>query len=110
VGKESRDDHLSIRRKGAGYVYVGVRQITKVFSGRLEDLVPAYLSKTPIDPFDDRPLRFRRLKDGVIIYTIARPEHPLCWIRSFPVAIGHAACPGIHVFPYRPDAVSFYEL
>jgi hypothetical protein len=37
---------------------------------RLEGLVPAYLSKIPIDPFDGQPLRFRRLKDGVIIYTV----------------------------------------
>ena len=41
---------------------------------RLEDLVPAYLSKIPIDPFDGRPLRFRRLKDGVIIYTVGEDQ------------------------------------
>src|SRR5262249_14654539 len=41
---------------------------------RLEDLVPAYLSKIPIDPFDGQPIRFRRLKDGVIIYTVGEGQ------------------------------------
>ena len=41
---------------------------------RLEDLIPAYLSKIPIDPFDGQPLRFRRLKDGVIIYTVGEDQ------------------------------------
>ncbi|HEV2947227.1 MAG TPA: hypothetical protein VGX70_07610 [Gemmataceae bacterium] len=41
---------------------------------RLEDLVPAYLSKIPIDLFDGQPLRFRRLKDGVIIYTVGEDQ------------------------------------
>ena len=41
---------------------------------RLDDLVPAYLSKIAIDPFDGQPLRFRRLKDGVIIYTVGEDQ------------------------------------
>ena len=41
---------------------------------RLEDLVPVYLSKLPLDPFDGQPLRFRRLKDGVIIYTVGEDQ------------------------------------
>jgi hypothetical protein len=41
---------------------------------RLDDVVPAYLSKIPIDPFDGQPLRFRRLKDGVIIYTVGEDQ------------------------------------
>jgi hypothetical protein len=38
----------------------------------LEDVIPAYLSKIPIDPFDGQPLRFRRLQDGVLIYTVGK--------------------------------------
>lgn len=41
---------------------------------RLEDLVPLYLSKLPIDPFDGQPLHLRRLKDGVIIYTVGEDQ------------------------------------
>jgi hypothetical protein len=38
----------------------------------LEDVIPAYLSKIPVDPFDGQHLRFRRLRDGVLIYTIGK--------------------------------------
>ncbi len=41
---------------------------------RLDDLVPDYLSKIPIDPFDGQPLRFRWLKDSVIIYTVGEDQ------------------------------------
>jgi hypothetical protein len=36
----------------------------------LEELRPGYLSAVPIDPFDGKPLRYRRLADGVVIYVI----------------------------------------
>lgn len=39
---------------------------------RLEDLVSEYLDQTPIDPFDDAPLRYRLQGDGAIIYSIGR--------------------------------------
>jgi hypothetical protein len=37
---------------------------------RLSELVPAYLRELPVDPFDGRPLRYRRLADSVIVYSI----------------------------------------
>jgi hypothetical protein len=37
---------------------------------QLDDLLPRYLSNIPIAPFDGQPLRYRRLNDGVIIYTV----------------------------------------
>jgi hypothetical protein len=36
----------------------------------LSDLVPVYLDKVPVDPFDDQSLRLRRLNDGVVIYSV----------------------------------------
>jgi hypothetical protein len=36
----------------------------------LADLVPAYLGAVPIDPFDGQPLRYRKLADGVVIYSV----------------------------------------
>jgi hypothetical protein len=41
---------------------------------RLEDLVPQYLGKVPTAPFDGQPLRYRRLADGVIIYTVGEDQ------------------------------------
>jgi hypothetical protein len=36
----------------------------------LADLVPAHLGKVPTDPYDGKPLRFRRLADGVLVYSV----------------------------------------
>ena len=40
---------------------------------RADDLVPRYLpyfAPRPADPFDGQPLRWRRLKDGLVIYSV----------------------------------------
>ncbi len=36
----------------------------------LEQLVPGFLPKAPLDPFDGKLLRFRRTEDGVVIYSV----------------------------------------
>jgi hypothetical protein len=37
---------------------------------KLADLTPKYLAAVPLDPYDGKPLRFRRLPDGVVIYSV----------------------------------------
>ena len=37
---------------------------------RLEQLVPQYLEKVPIDPYDDKPLRYKRTEPGYVLYSI----------------------------------------
>ena len=36
----------------------------------LEELVPEFLPRLPIDPFDGKPLRFRRENDQVVFYSV----------------------------------------
>jgi hypothetical protein len=36
----------------------------------LDALVPAYLDGVPQDPYDGRPLRYRRVADGVVVYSV----------------------------------------
>jgi hypothetical protein len=36
----------------------------------LDELTPVFLAKVPSDPYDRRPLRLRRLEDGVVIYSV----------------------------------------
>ncbi len=36
----------------------------------LDDLVPQYIDKVPIDPFDGKPLRYKLTEPGYIVYTI----------------------------------------
>jgi len=37
---------------------------------KLADLVPSYVTAVPEDPFDGNPLRFKRLSDSYVIYSI----------------------------------------
>jgi hypothetical protein len=36
----------------------------------LRSLVPAYLKEVPKDPYDGAPLRYRRVADGVVVYSV----------------------------------------
>jgi hypothetical protein len=36
----------------------------------LDELVPAYVTAVPLDPFDGQPLRSRRLGDGFVVYSV----------------------------------------
>jgi hypothetical protein len=36
----------------------------------LDSLVPQFLAKVPLDPYDAKPLRYRRLEDGVVIFAL----------------------------------------
>jgi hypothetical protein len=38
---------------------------------RIEDLVPAYLAAAPVDPFEGRPLSYRRVPDGILVGWVA---------------------------------------
>ena len=40
--------------------------------GRLQDLVPQYLSAVPLDPFDGAPLRIARKGSAVVVYSISQ--------------------------------------
>jgi hypothetical protein len=42
---------------------------------KLEELVPQFLAAIPTDPFDGAPLRYRRLANGYIIYSIDADGH-----------------------------------
>ncbi len=37
---------------------------------KLEQFVPKLLTKVPVDPYDQKPLRYRQLDDGVVIYSV----------------------------------------
>ncbi len=37
---------------------------------KLEDLAPKWLTKVPLDPYDGKPLRYVRVAEGVIVYSV----------------------------------------
>ncbi len=46
------------------------RMAEKRLPETLEELVPKFIEAVPIDPFDGKPLRYKRLEKGYMIYTI----------------------------------------
>lgn len=36
----------------------------------IDELAPVWLARAPVDPYDGQPLRYRRLPDGVVVYTL----------------------------------------
>ncbi len=39
---------------------------------QLADLVPAFLPEVPLDPYDGRPLRYRKREKGYVVYSIGK--------------------------------------
>jgi hypothetical protein len=71
--KLARIFHHGLAFLRCGIVAVAVERFRLAngrWPGQLEELGPGFLSKVPTDPFDGQPLRYRRLKNGVIIYTV----------------------------------------
>ena len=55
--------------------YVGLaaeryRQINRRWPDALAALVPEFLKELPADPYDSSPLKYRRLDDGIVIYSV----------------------------------------
>jgi hypothetical protein len=40
------------------------------YPGQLKELVPRFMGKLPQDPFGDGPYRYRKLKDGFLLYSL----------------------------------------
>jgi hypothetical protein len=47
------------------------RRANKSWPKSLDKLCPQFLASVPLDPFDGEPLRYRRLEDGVVIYSVS---------------------------------------
>jgi hypothetical protein len=54
------------------------RRTNNHWPNALTDLIPTYLANIPLDPFDGASLRYRRLEDGVVLYSVGPDvqEHP----------------------------------
>jgi hypothetical protein len=48
------------------------RQAQGKLPEKLDDLCPTYLAAIPTDPFDGKPLRYKRLARGYVVYSIGR--------------------------------------
>jgi hypothetical protein len=39
---------------------------------KLDDLVPAFIPEVPKDPYDGKPMRFKRWADGIVVYSVGK--------------------------------------
>jgi hypothetical protein len=46
------------------------RQANKRWPDSLDQLVPKFLSAVPVDPYDRKALRYKRLSDGALVYSV----------------------------------------
>ena len=74
LGNVSRRNHGYLRCLNVALAAEQYRHETQVSPDTIDQLCPKYLPVVPLDPFDGLPLRYRRLKDGVMIYSIGQDE------------------------------------
>ncbi|HTU19464.1 MAG TPA: hypothetical protein VMG10_15495 [Gemmataceae bacterium] len=82
----SRRKHVYLRSTIAALAAEGYRQKHKKWPDSLDMLCPQFLASVPRDPFDGELLRYRRVEDGVVMYSVGSdradnngnldPEHP----------------------------------
>ena len=59
-----------LRCASAGLACERYRLARGTWPSSLDDLVPGFIPRVPIDPFDGKPLRLRRASDGLTIYSV----------------------------------------
>lgn len=72
MGETSRRKHAQLRCMIAALAVERYRQTHKKWPDPLDKVCPQFLSAAPLDPFDGQPLRYRRLGDGVVIYSVGK--------------------------------------
>jgi hypothetical protein len=85
----------------------------KQWPENLDQLVPAYLDKVPTDPFDEQPIRYRRIGKDVVIYSVGMdgvddggsfdPENPTMPGNDIVFRLYHPDNRGVPAKPKPPD-------
>ncbi|HEY7425710.1 MAG TPA: hypothetical protein VH682_15885 [Gemmataceae bacterium] len=71
LGGASRRKHAILRCTVVALASERYRQATRKWPESLDKLCPQFLKAVPRDPFDGEPLRYRRVEDGVVIYSVS---------------------------------------
>ena len=70
LGEAFRRKHAYLRCTIAALAAERYRHDKKEWPDEIDKLYPKYLAAIPLDSFDGLPLRYRRLEDGVMIYSV----------------------------------------
>lgn len=72
--KAAEASHRDSAEMRCGVVMLAAERYRKAngrWPEKIADLVPRFLAKVPIDPFDNKPLRLLRTKEGLTIYSVS---------------------------------------
>jgi hypothetical protein len=69
-GEDSRRYHALLRCLTAVVGAERYRQTRGRWPAALADLAPQFVAGVPQDPYDGKPLRYRKLPDGVVVYSV----------------------------------------
>ncbi len=72
VGDAFRRKHAYLRCAIVTLAAERYRHEKKTWPDNIDQLCPQFLDAVPLDPYDGKPVRYRRIKDGVIIYSIGQ--------------------------------------
>jgi hypothetical protein len=70
VSEAFRRQYASLRCLTALVAAERFRRARGRWPATLEELRPDFLAEIPLDPYDGKPLRYKRLADGVLVYTV----------------------------------------
>jgi hypothetical protein len=72
VGEVFRRRDAYLRCMAATLAAERYRRAQGDWPASLEQLAPLWIAAVPADPYDGKPLRYRRLEDGVVVYSVGR--------------------------------------
>lgn len=72
ISESFRRKHALLRCTIVALAAERYRRDKQVWADKSDQFCPQYFSTVPLDPFDGKPLRYRRLKDGVVIYSVGQ--------------------------------------
>jgi hypothetical protein len=70
VGEAERRRHANVRCIAVALAVERYRRQRGDWPESLAKLTPEFLKEVPLDPFDGRPLRYRQVEDGAVVYSV----------------------------------------
>jgi hypothetical protein len=69
-GDATRRHHANVRSMLVTIAAERYRRAEGHWPATLNDLAPKFVGAVPLDPYDGKPLRYRKLPDGVVVYSV----------------------------------------
>lgn len=72
IGEAVRRKHATLRCTIVALAAERYRREKKTWPDKVDQLCPQFLAAVLLDPYDGKPLRYRHVQDGVIIYSVGQ--------------------------------------